>query len=136
MPLRKYSGLLALLAAGVVLTVIALRARAPTYEVPVHAADIPLAIQGEIPAGFVVRTFDVEGICCRSCAGKLERVLAPLAGVEQVAVDPLRKEVQVLARLEVESAALVAALTFDKYVAEFKAKYPGGTEVKVEGVTD
>ena len=117
MTLRKHSGLLALLAAGAVLCAIALRARAPTYEVPVRAADIPLSIQGEIPPGFVVRTFEVEGICCQSCAGKLERVLAPLEGVEQVAVDPLRKEVQVLARLEVESAVLVAALTFDKYVA-------------------
>lgn len=116
----KHSGLLALLAAGAVLAFIALRTKAPTYEVPVHAADIPLTIQGEIPAGFEVRTFEVEGICCQSCAGKLERALAPLAGVERVAVDALRKEVQALVRVEVESAALVTALTFDKYVARVR----------------
>jgi copper chaperone CopZ len=113
----KHSGLLALLAAGGVLALIALRANAPTYEVPVHAADIPLTIQGEVPAGHVVRTFEVDGICCQSCAGKLQQVLAPIAGVERVAVDPLRKEVQALVRAEVESAALVQAMTFDKYVA-------------------
>lgn len=106
-----------LLVAGGVLAFVALRADAPTYEAPVRAADIPLSIRGEIPAGFVVRTFEVEGICCQSCAGKLERALAPLADVERVAVDPLRKEVQVLARVGVASETLVSALTFDKYVA-------------------
>jgi len=115
---RRYPGALALLAAGGVLLFIALRAEEPSYEVPVHAADIPLAIEGEIPPGFVVRRFAVEGMCCQSCAGKLERVLAPLAGVERVAVDPLRGEVQALVRADVESAALAAALTFDKYTAQ------------------
>lgn len=115
--MKRHPGLLALLAAGGVLAFIALRASAPTYAVPVRAADIPLSIQGEIPPGFVVRTFEVDGICCQSCAGKLERVLATLAGVERVAVDPLRKEVQALVRADVDGAALATALTFDKYVA-------------------
>ena len=112
---RRALALLAL--AGGVLGFVALNAKEPTYAVPTRPADIPLRLAGEVPAGFALRTFAVEGICCQSCAGKLERVLAPLDGVERVAVDPLTKEVQVLVRVEVEPATLAAALTFDKYVA-------------------
>jgi copper chaperone CopZ len=118
--LRRQLPLLGLLAVGGVLAFIALRAPEPTYAVPVRAADIPLAIQGEIPDGFVVRTFAVEGICCQSCAGKLQGVLAPLEGVARVAVDPLRKEVQALVRAEVDHEELVRALTFDKYSARLR----------------
>lgn len=116
--MRRHLGLLLLIGAGLALGLVAVNAREPTYEVPTRPAEIPFTLAGEpVPAGFALRTFAVDAICCQSCAGKLERALAPLDGVERVAVDPVRKEVQVLARAEVSPDELAAALTFDKYVA-------------------
>jgi len=115
--LRRHRTLVLLALAGLALAVVALRAKAPTYAVPTRAADIPLRLEGEIPAGYALRTFAVEGICCQSCAGKLEHALRPLDGVARVAVDALTQEVQVLVRAELEPASLAAALTFDKYTA-------------------
>ena len=116
--MRRHLGLLGLLAAGLVFGLVALNAKQPTYEVPLAPQAIPFTLAGEpAPAGFELRTFAVEGICCQSCAGKLERALAPLDGVGRVAVDPVRKEVQAFVRADLASASLVAALTFDKYVA-------------------
>lgn len=113
----SHLGLALFLVAGAALGTIAVRAKEPSYVVPVRPEDIPLCIEGEIPAGQVVRTFAVEGICCSGCAGKLQHALAGIEGVRAIAVDPLRDEVQVLAGTEVDSARLAGALTFDKYVA-------------------
>jgi len=116
--MRRHLGLLLLLGAALALGLVALNAKQPTYAVPTRPETIPFTLAGEpVPAGYALRTFAVEGICCQSCAGKLERALAPLGGVERVAVDPVRKEVQALVRIEVPATELAAALTFDKYVA-------------------
>jgi len=116
--MRRHLALVLLVVAALALGFVAVNAKEPTYEVPTRPAEIPFTLAGEpVPDGFALRTFAVEAICCQSCAGKLERALAPLAGVERVAVDPVRKEVQVLARAEVSPAELAAALTFDKYAA-------------------
>jgi len=116
--MRPPLGLLLLLLAALALGLVALNAKEPSYEVPTRPQEIPFTLAGEpVPQGFTLRTFAVEAICCQSCAGKLERALAPLDGVERVAVDPVRKEVQVLARAELSREALATALTFDKYVA-------------------
>lgn len=110
-------GLGLLLAAGAVLGTIAVRAKEPSYAVPVRPEDIPLRLEGEAPEGYQVRIFSVEGICCTGCGGKLQQALAGLEGVRALAVDPLRQEVQVLARSELEPERLAATLTFDKYRA-------------------
>lgn len=111
-------GLALVLVAGAVLGTIAVRAKEPSYVVPVRPEDIPLRIEGELPADHVVRTFEVEAICCTGCGGKLQHALAGIEGVRALAVDPLRHEVQVLARSAVDPAELARALTFDKYVAK------------------
>lgn len=115
--MRRYLGLMLLLVAALALGVVAVQAKEPTYRVPTREADIPLTLVGEVPSGYALRTFSVEGICCQSCAGKLAHALEPLTGVERVAVDPRRKEVQVLARAELAPETLAASLTFDEYVA-------------------
>lgn len=107
-----------LLAAGALAT-IALLARERTYAVPAHAApeSIPLVLAGEVPAGFTLRTFDVEGICCQGCSAKLHGALLALEGVSAAAIDPQAKRVTALARADVPDERLTAALTFDKYHA-------------------
>jgi copper chaperone CopZ len=116
----SHLGLALLLVAGAALGTLAVRAKEPTYVVPVRPEDIPLRIEGELPPGHVVRAFEVEGICCTGCGGKLQHALAGIEGVRAIAVDPLRHEVQVLARAEVEPARLAGAMTFDKYVARVR----------------
>lgn len=109
--------LLLLLAAGVALGTIAVRAKEPSYVAPVVGDVMPRRIEGEVPAGLALRTFHVEGICCPSCGSKLHRALASIEGIRKVAVDPDTKEVQVLVAPEVSSERLAEALTFDEFVA-------------------
>ena len=108
-------GLALVLAAGGVLGTIAVRARERTYVVPVTPASVPLVLSGTVPDGCVVRAFDVEGICCQGCSGKLHGALSAVAGVEEVAVDPLAHVVSAVVRADVPEAQLETALTFDKY---------------------
>lgn len=110
-------GLTLLALAGLTLGAIALRARQRTYAAPGAAGTLPLAIEGEVAEGLVIRTFEVDGICCPSCSGKLHAALASVAGIQRVAVDPSTKRVQVLVPLEVSPERLAEALTFDDYVA-------------------
>lgn len=113
----SHLGVLLLLAAGATLGTIAVRAKEPAYVVPAAGDVMPLRIEGEVPAGLVVRTFQVEGICCPSCGSKLHRALASVEGIRKIAVDPGTKEVQVLVPPEVSPERLAAALTFDEFVA-------------------
>ena len=108
-----------LILAGGVLGSIAVFARERTYVVPaeVPPASIPLTLEGEVPAGFTLRTFDVEGICCQGCSSKLHGALMALDGLSAAAVDPYRKTVSALARADIPNERLEAALTFDKYRA-------------------
>lgn len=111
--------LASLILAGGVLGAIAVFAKERTYVVPEAAApaSIPLTLEGEVPAGFTLRTFDVEGICCQGCSSKLHGALMALEGLDAAAVDPYRKTVTALARADISNERLEAALTFDKYRA-------------------
>lgn len=117
---RNALGLVLLLAAGGVLGTVAVLARERTYVVPEHEEprSIPLALSGDVPSGYDVRTFDVEGICCQGCSSKLHGALLAVEGVREAAVDPLKHEVTALVRDDLADARLEAALTFDKYTAK------------------
>lgn len=120
----KPFALVLLLLAGAALATIALRTPEPDYVAP--TADepppaVPFTLPAELlaapPAGTRVRTFEVEGICCEGCAGKLSEALATVEGVDQVAVDSVTGRVQVLASETQDDAVLARALTFDEYEA-------------------
>ena len=117
----KYAGILLLGLCGLVLAGIAWRAKSPTYSAPVVDPDppavVPHTLSGNVPAGRVVRTFDVEGICCDGCPGKLFVKLDQLDGVEEAAVDPVLKQASVVVATDYDVARVEAALTFGKYSA-------------------
>ncbi len=74
-------------------------------------------LDAEAPAGFVVRSLAIEGMCCSGCTGKLAGRLAALDEVQDFAVDFASSSAQALVAREVEVGVLEEALTFDKYVA-------------------
>ena len=119
--LMKHLGILLLGLAGTTLAWIAWRAEAPTYSVPAVDPEppdvVPHTLSGAVPAGRVVRTFDVAGICCNGCPGKLYVKLDQLAGIEEAAVDPVLKQASVVVPLDFDVAVVEAALTFGKYSA-------------------
>ncbi len=117
----KPAGPILVLLAGLILAWIALSAEEPTYSAPTTAADfegiVPVALSGDLPAGCVVRTFDIDGICCEGCAGKLFVAMTELDGVRQAAVDPVLKRVEAVVPAEFDVAVLQGALSFGKYSA-------------------
>jgi len=112
------------LLAGAVLGTIALRAKERSYVVPraEEASPIPIALPieltSDVPPGLALRVFDVEGICCQGCSGKLHGALLAVEGVRAAAVDPTTKQVSALVQSEVDPGELERALTFDKYTAK------------------
>jgi copper chaperone CopZ len=117
----KYAGILLLGLVGLALAGIAWRAESPTYRAPVVDPDppavVPHTLSGNVPAGRVVRTFDIEGICCNGCPGKLFVKLDQLEGVEEAAVDPVLKQAMVVVSPGYDVARVEEALTFGKYSA-------------------
>ena len=124
-------GPILLLLAGVVLGWIALATDSPTFgqDRPVEIPDVvPASLTRAVPVGHVVRTFDVDGICCEGCAGKLFVAADELDGVVECAVDPRRKQVDMVVPTSLDVAALEEALTFDKYSAHIAAGSIGSAE--------
>jgi len=116
----RHLPLLLLALAGAALGWIALRAPEPHYAAPALEEDaplpaVPLAIIGDVPAGYVVREFQVAGMCCQGCARKLHDALVALPGVQRAAVDVKSGKVSALAELAADPRTLSAALAFDKY---------------------
>jgi copper chaperone CopZ len=113
--------ILLLVLAGAVLAWIALRAQTPTYVPPVLAneapAEVPLAIISAIPAGHVVHSFDVVGMCCNGCTAKLYQALLDVPDVKQAAVSFDHARAQALVPSDMQVDVLVQALAFDKYTA-------------------
>ena len=104
---------------GLVLGWIALAADSPSYDPPerVVPTTIPVSLSGTMPLGHVVRTFDIDGVCCEGCVGKLYGALQDLAGVREAAVDPVHSRAVAVVPLDFDVALLEDALTFDKYTA-------------------
>ncbi|MEM7307059.1 MAG: heavy metal-associated domain-containing protein [Planctomycetota bacterium] len=116
----KAIGILLLAAAGGLLLWIGLRADDPSYEAPeayVEPEAVPAELEGAVPAGFVVQTFDVEGICCEGCGSKLFASLSSADGVHAAAVNTTRGVARAVVPVAADPQTLVDALTFDKYTA-------------------
>jgi len=106
--------------AGVILGWIALATDGPTFRVeatPEPPESVPYALSGGVPAGSVVRTLEVDGICCGGCTGKLWLALHEVVEVQEVAIDPVLERVEAVVPAELDVAVLERALTFDKYSA-------------------
>lgn len=106
-----------LLLAALVLGLIAVRAPEPQAAppVPVVAGAVPYEIHGEVPADRVVRTLQVEGMCCEGCAAKLRSALLAVDGVTEAAVDSVLGRAQAVVPKDFAIARLEEALTFDDY---------------------
>lgn len=111
-----------LLLAGGALAWVALRAPERVYVAPKPAevqahVPAPTALAAEVPAGCAVRTFEVEGMCCTGCTGKLYARLKAEPGVVDAAVDFERGIALAIVPEDADLAALAGALSFDKYSA-------------------
>ncbi len=118
--LMKHAGLLGLLVVGLLLAWIGFRAKEPTWTAPPKEEipeTVPVALSGEVPEGFAVRRFAVEGMCCKGCPGKLYAHLANVEGVREIAVDPILKRAEAVVPADMDLASLEAALTFGQYSA-------------------
>jgi len=107
-------------AAAVALGVVAWRSKDPHYVAPARAAmptSVPVTLTGDVPDGSVVRTFEVTGMGCDGCAGKLYDAVTRIEGVGDVAVYPILGRAEVVVAHDVDPATVAAALTFDKYTA-------------------
>ena len=60
-------------------------------------------------------TLPIEGMTCASCVGRVEKALAKVAGVEQVAVNLATEAATVTARDDMQAAVLEAAVTAAGY---------------------
>ena len=106
-----------LLVAALALGVIAIRAPEPHAAPPAPdvSGAVPWEIHGEIPPDRVVRTLQVEGMCCQGCAAKLRSALLALDGVSDAAVDSVLGRAQAVVPKDFELARLEGALTFEDY---------------------
>lgn len=110
---------LLLVAVGALAWVLATRGErsfdAPAVEAPVLPAPTVL-VHGAGP-GQVERDFEVEGMCCKNCTGKLYASVTAVPGVREAAVDFETGRAQVVVDAEVEAERVREALTFGKYTA-------------------
>ena len=119
----KILPLLILCAAGVGLGYIALRAPTADYvaptlqEVQAHVP-APQALTCDIPPGFLVRTFKVDGMCCTGCTGKIYQRLKESPGVFEAAVSFDKGIAQVVVPEESDVTKLEDVMHFEKYVAK------------------
>lgn len=108
--------LLLILAAGAWLAYVGFSADEPTYVSPtVRAAHerAPDRLSGEVPAGYVVRSFSVEGMCCEGCPKKLFGKLEALVGVNEAAVNLDAATAQVVVKADLPVESLVEVLAAD-----------------------
>jgi len=109
-----------LFVAASVLAAVAFLARDPSYVAPTADEGPPLVpheVTGAVPAGFELLEFEVDGMCCYGCGGKLYARLTELEGVREAAVDTVRGRAEVIAASSSDPAEVTRALTFDKYTA-------------------
>jgi copper chaperone CopZ len=121
----KPLSLVLLFAAAGVLTRIALKASEPDYVPPsvntVRAEEVaPTKLSGEVPEGMLVRTFDIEGMCCTGCTAKLFDALEALPDVAEAAVSFESGTAKAVVSTSTDPALLVTALSFDKYSAALR----------------
>lgn len=126
MAIAKILPLTGLVAVGAVLGYIAYRTPEPDYtppaarQVQAQESAVPTALSGEVPDGMLVRTFDVEGMCCSGCTAKLHAALVALPDVNEAAVSFEAGQAQAVVPETTDAALLVEALNFDKYTASLR----------------
>lgn len=114
-----------LLIAGAVLGWIAYSSegRSEAAETAALAMDDPVPVQlsGEVPAGYVTRVFDVDGMCCNGCPrGLYEKVLG-VDGVAEAAASFDEGTVSAVVPEELPVEALTAVLQSAKYTPTLRA---------------
>lgn len=110
---------LLLVAAGALAWVLATRG-GRTYEAPVPEPPVlpaPTVLVHGAGPGQVERDFEVEGMCCRNCTGKLFASVTAVPGVREAAVDFETGLARVVVDAEVDPGLVLAALNFGKYSA-------------------
>jgi copper chaperone CopZ len=106
--------------AGVVLAVIALRAPPRDY-VPPSEAEVeahhpaPQRLSSDVPAGCVVRTIDVKGMCCLGCTGRVYDRIKDTPGLVDAAVSFEKGVAQIVIPKDADPGPIVSALRFDKF---------------------
>ena len=73
-----------------------------------------------VPADHLVRVFDVQGMCCNGCAGKLAGGLGELSEVTETAVDVQGGTVSVIVEAAYAVDGLLTRLNVDKYTASLR----------------
>jgi copper chaperone CopZ len=116
----KLIGFALLAAAAGILLWVGVSASRAEYVPPRAPGEVPRALSGEIPAGYEVQTFEVQGMCCPNCSAKLYQALIAVQGVRAAAVDPTLGQAEALVATGTPSADLAHALTFDKYAATLR----------------
>lgn len=115
--MRALSTLL-LVTAALTLGWIAYNATEASYVPPDPEAGLPRALPAAAPAGLELRRYAVDGMCCEGCVRKLYERLVAVTGVESAAIDFESGEAMVHVAASAPDAQLLAALNWDKYVAE------------------
>ena len=111
--------------AGAALGFVAWKAPARDYVAPT-AQEIeahrpaPQELAGDVPADCVVRTFEVAGMCCTGCTGKLYAKIKDVPGVEQAAVNFEKGTAEIVVKKGADVAPLAEALCFGKYSAKLR----------------
>lgn len=107
---------------------VAVRSPEPTYEpvpeerpAPEH---VPTTLSGVVPAGYCVRTFEVEGMCCKGCPGKLWNAVTEVPGVVEAAIDFDTGTAEAVVPTDLDVARLEGAMTFDEYSAHTRTAVP------------
>jgi hypothetical protein len=121
----KILPILVLGTAAAALAVIAFRAPAQDYVAPTPA-DVeahraaPQALEGPVPAECTVLTFEVSGMCCTGCTGKLYDHLRATPGFVRGAVNFVEGLARVVMSKDADPQAFASALRFDKYAATLR----------------
>lgn len=110
------------LVAGVAAVWLARSTPAPTYKPPTQAptafAPAPTVLLSVPGPDEVLLRFEVDGMCCKGCTGKLHKALVDAPGVREAAVDFETAVASVIVRADMGVEALEKTLSFDKYSAK------------------
>lgn len=104
--------MLILVLAGVVLGYIAWNAPEPDYVAP---RVVPRQLVSAPATGEVVRAFDVEGMCCDGCSGKLFAAVLQQPGVRDAAIRVEQGRLEAVCASDTDAESLARTLTFEKY---------------------
>jgi hypothetical protein len=89
----------------------------PPQEQPTAYAPAPTVLTRPAGAGEALCVLDVEGMCCKGCAGKLHARLMEQPWVRLAAVDFDAGRAEAVVEEDVAADELAAVLTFEKYSA-------------------